>query len=44
MQQFTGLDMEMEIKESYEEVTSMLEGVLLHIFKGIKGALRIQPS
>lgn len=36
--QFTGLDMEMEIKESYQEVLHMLEGVLLHIFRGIKGS------
>jgi aspartyl/asparaginyl-tRNA synthetase len=29
--------MEMEIKEDYREVVLMLEGVLLHIFRGIKG-------
>lgn len=34
--QFTGLDMEMEIKKDYREVLHMLEGVLLHIFRGIK--------
>ncbi|RYO76406.1 hypothetical protein DL766_010599 [Monosporascus sp. MC13-8B] len=36
MTEFTGLDMEMEIKEDYGEVIFMLEGVLLHIFRGIK--------
>lgn len=35
-EQFTGLDMEMEIQENYQEVLSMLEGVLLHMFRGIK--------
>lgn len=34
--QFTGLDLEMEIEEDYQEVLLMLEGVLLHIFRGIK--------
>ncbi len=29
--------MEMEIKQDYREVIHMLEGVLLHIFRGIKG-------
>ena len=37
MTEFTGLDMEMEIKHSYTEVISMLEGVLLHIFHNLKG-------
>jgi hypothetical protein len=27
----------MEIKKDYSEVLLMLEGVLLHIFRGIKG-------
>lgn len=36
MTEFTGLDMEMEIQESYHEVLHMLEGVLLHIFRGLK--------
>ncbi|CAK7273082.1 hypothetical protein SEPCBS57363_005473 [Sporothrix epigloea] len=36
MTEFTGLDMEMEIRESYHEVLHMLEGVLLHIFRGLK--------
>ncbi|KAF2261651.1 aspartyl-tRNA synthetase [Lojkania enalia] len=36
MTEFTGLDMEMEIVESYQEVLHMLERVLLHIFHGIK--------
>lgn len=36
MTEFTGLDLEMEIEESYEEVRAMLEGVLLHIFRGLR--------
>jgi len=36
MTEFTGLDMEMEIDESYHEVLHMLERVLLHIFRGLK--------
>ncbi|KAL7802191.1 aspartyl-tRNA synthetase [Trichoderma aethiopicum] len=36
MTEFTGLDMEMEIQKDYHEVLSMLEGVLLHIFRGIE--------
>ncbi|KAI9158844.1 aspartyl-tRNA synthetase [Paramyrothecium foliicola] len=36
MTEFIGLDMEMEIKEDYREVVLMLEGVLLHIFRGIQ--------
>ncbi len=36
MTEFTGLDMEMEIQESYHEALHMLEGVLLHIFRGLK--------
>ncbi|KAL2263418.1 hypothetical protein VTK26DRAFT_6879 [Humicola hyalothermophila] len=36
MTEFTGLDMEMEIKKDYHEVLHMLEGVLLHIFRNIK--------
>ncbi|KAK4242155.1 aspartyl-tRNA synthetase [Achaetomium macrosporum] len=36
MTEFTGLDIEMEIKESYTEVRDILEGVLLHIFRGIQ--------
>ncbi|KAF1843456.1 aspartyl-tRNA synthetase [Cucurbitaria berberidis CBS 394.84] len=36
MTEFTGLDMEMEITKDYKEVLLMLEGVLLHIFRGIK--------
>ncbi|RCI17456.1 hypothetical protein L249_2932, partial [Ophiocordyceps polyrhachis-furcata BCC 54312] len=35
MTEFTGLDLEMEIEESYVEVVEMLEGVLLHIFRGL---------
>lgn len=29
----------MEIRKDYQEVLHMLEGVLLHIFRGIKGKL-----
>jgi aspartyl-tRNA synthetase len=36
MTEFIGLDLEMEIEEHYHEVLHMLEGVLLHIFKGLK--------
>jgi aspartyl/asparaginyl-tRNA synthetase len=36
MTEFTGLDMEMEIKKDYKEVLLMLEGVLLHVFRGMK--------
>lgn len=36
--QFTGLDMEMEIQKSHIEVLEMLEGVLLHIFRNLKGS------
>lgn len=36
MTEFTGLDLEMEIEESYQEVTHMLEGVLLYILRGLK--------
>ncbi|KAK0613119.1 hypothetical protein B0T17DRAFT_542879 [Bombardia bombarda] len=36
MTEFTGLDLEMEIKKDYTEVLHMLEGVLLYIFRGIK--------
>ncbi|TVY30327.1 Aspartate--tRNA ligase, cytoplasmic [Lachnellula hyalina] len=35
MTEFIGLDMEMEIQEHYHEVMHMLEGVLLHIFRGL---------
>jgi aspartyl/asparaginyl-tRNA synthetase len=37
MTEFTGLDIEMEIKNSYTEVLDVLEGVLLSIFRGIQG-------
>ncbi|KAF4457320.1 aspartyl-tRNA synthetase [Fusarium austroafricanum] len=33
---FTGLDLEMEIEDHYHEVRDMLEGVLLHIFRGLQ--------
>lgn len=37
MTEFTGLDLEMEIKDSYQEVLLILEGVLLSIFRGLQG-------
>ncbi|KAK3986119.1 aspartyl-tRNA synthetase [Cladorrhinum sp. PSN332] len=40
MTEFTGLDIEMEIKDSYTEVRDILEGVLLHIFRGIQATCR----
>ncbi|VUC35502.1 unnamed protein product [Clonostachys rosea] len=36
MTEFTGLDLEMEIKHSYTEVIQVLEGVLLHILRGLR--------
>ncbi|KAK3298563.1 uncharacterized protein B0H64DRAFT_78226 [Chaetomium fimeti] len=36
MTEFTGLDMEMEIKKDYREVVEVLEGVLFHIFRNIE--------
>jgi aspartyl/asparaginyl-tRNA synthetase len=36
MTEFTGLDLEMEIKKDYHEVLDILEGVLLHMFRNIK--------
>lgn len=40
MTEFIGLDLEMEIKTHYHEVMHMLEGVLLHIFKGLASKYR----
>ncbi|KAF8319957.1 aspartate-tRNA ligase [Clavulina sp. PMI_390] len=34
--EFTGLDLEMAIEESYEEVVDVLDGMLLSIFGGLK--------
>ncbi|KAJ1336097.1 aspartyl-tRNA synthetase [Microdochium nivale] len=34
--EFTGLDLEMEIEDSYHEVIEMIEGVMLHIFRGLE--------
>ncbi|KAI0201268.1 aspartyl-tRNA synthetase [Astrocystis sublimbata] len=36
MTEFTGLDLEMEITKSYTEILSVLEGVLLNIFRGVQ--------
>ncbi|KAM0327748.1 hypothetical protein ACHAQA_006043 [Verticillium albo-atrum] len=41
MTEFTGLDLEMEIRHSYTEVLTTLEGVLLHIFRGIREAQQL---
>ncbi|PHH80566.1 hypothetical protein CDD82_1671 [Ophiocordyceps australis] len=35
MTEFTGLDLEMEIEETYHEVRDMLEGLLLYMFRGL---------
>eukprot|EP01134_Creolimax_fragrantissima_P007039 CFRG7039T1 len=34
--EFTGLDLEMEINEHYHEVMDMLDGLFIHIFKGLR--------
>jgi aspartyl-tRNA synthetase len=34
--EFTGLDIEMEIKEHYFEALDMLEVILTHIFHGLQ--------
>jgi aspartyl-tRNA synthetase len=34
--EFTGLDLEMVIEESYEEVVDLLDSLFLHIFKGLQ--------
>ncbi|KAI0173616.1 aspartyl-tRNA synthetase [Hypoxylon sp. FL1284] len=36
MTEFTGLDLEMEIEDSYHEVIEMIEGVMLYIFRGLR--------
>jgi len=36
MTEFTGLDLEMEIEDSYTEVIDMIEGLMLHIFRGLE--------
>ncbi|KAI0125075.1 hypothetical protein BJ170DRAFT_703251 [Xylariales sp. AK1849] len=36
MTEFTGLDMEMEIEDSYTEVLERIEGLILYIFPGLK--------
>ena len=36
MTEFTGLDLEMAIHESYEEVVDTLDSLLLHIFSGLQ--------
>ncbi|KAH8199758.1 hypothetical protein TruAng_006103 [Truncatella angustata] len=36
MTEFTGLDMEMEIEDSYLEVREMIEGLMLYIFRGLE--------
>lgn len=34
--EFTGLDLEMSIEESYEEVVDILDGMLVSIFQGLQ--------
>jgi aspartyl/asparaginyl-tRNA synthetase len=34
--EFTGLDLEMAFEESYYEVVDVIDGMLLHIFNGLK--------
>ncbi|KAI1772716.1 aspartyl-tRNA synthetase [Hypoxylon cercidicola] len=36
MTEFTGLDLEMEIEDDYHEVITMIEGVMLYIFRGLQ--------
>ncbi|KAI1366629.1 aspartyl-tRNA synthetase [Xylaria arbuscula] len=36
MTEFTGLDMEMEIEDDYEEVRNMIEATLMYIFRGLQ--------
>ncbi|KAI2604752.1 aspartyl-tRNA synthetase [Hypoxylon fragiforme] len=36
MTEFTGLDLEMEIEDHYHEVRDMIEGVMIHIFRGLE--------
>lgn len=36
MTEFIGLDLEMAIEEHYHEVMELLDGLLLHIFRGLK--------
>ncbi|KAJ3578552.1 hypothetical protein NPX13_g2011 [Xylaria arbuscula] len=36
MTEFTGLDMEMEIEDDYEEVRDMIEATLMYIFRGLQ--------
>jgi aspartyl-tRNA synthetase len=36
MCEFTGLDMEMEIKENWHEALDMMAGMFVHIFKGLE--------
>ena len=36
MTEFTGLDLEMAFEEDYHEVMTLLEGLMLHIFNGLR--------
>ena len=36
MTEFTGLDLEMAFEDDYHEVMTLLEGLMLHIFKGLR--------
>ena len=38
--EFIGLDLEMAIEEHYHEVMEMLDGMLVHIFRGLRDKYR----
>lgn len=40
--EFTGLDLEMEIYEHYDEILEMLDGLFSHIFEGLQSKFRKQ--
>lgn len=40
--EFTGLDIEMAIESDYTEVLDMLDGLLLHIFRGLQSRYRTE--
>lgn len=40
--EFTGLDLEMAIESDYTEVLDMLDGLLLHIFRGLQSRYRAE--
>ena len=42
MTEFIGLDLEMAIEEHYHEVLEMLDGMLKHIFSGLRNKYRVE--